>query len=73
MDQKMKINKAILNGMKFTDIKLTREERNREKLFVTADEIESSPIKDLDSAIFTSKTKKNISIDDEQSENDLEA
>ena len=56
MDQKLKMNKAILNAMKFTDIRLTREEKNREKLFITADEIDSSPIDVLNSTIFTSKT-----------------
>ena len=56
MDQKLKMNKAILNAMKFTDIRLTREEKNREKLFVTADELDSSPLDVLNSTIFTSKT-----------------
>ena len=56
MDQKLKMNKAILNAMKFTDIRLTREEKNREKLFITADEIDSSPLDVLNSTIFTSKT-----------------
>ena len=43
--------------MKFTDIKLTREERNREKLFLTADEIDSSPINELDTCFFSQKTR----------------
>ena len=64
MDQKLKINRAILNGMKFTDIKLTREERNREKLFITADELDSSPIKDLDTAIFSPNKKREFSIEE---------
>ena len=56
------MNKAILNAMKFTDIRLTREEKNREKLFITADELDSSPLDVLNSTIFTSKTiRRNIS------------
>ena len=50
MDRKMKLNKLINRGIKYTEIRLNKDERDRERLFMSADG-QNNPFRLAESAL----------------------